>query len=277
MAKSKTIDGRAHAKRLLETLEPKIRAYTPALTLLDFENTGDWHRKFSERFCKNSGIECDIIRLKRDTSQRDVNEIITGININPKINGILTILPLPPHLDMYETLSAIDPLKDIDCQSPYNLGLAMMGNPNFVSGTALSVAHLLEKEGITTDGKHVVIVGRSVLVGRPLAALLCTKNATVTVCHTKTNYLSDYTKQADILAVAAGSPNLITGDMIKEGAVVIDIGNTEGISKNPVGDIDFESCEKKASFITPTPGGVGPMTVALLISNLIKAWEVQND
>ena len=274
---AKIIDGRAHANKLLKALEQKIGAYTPTLTLLDFENTGEWHKQFSEGFCKDSGIVCDIIRLKRDIRQREVNEIITGLNINPKINGIVAITPLPSHLDMYETLSGIDPLKDIDCQHPYNVGLTMMGNPNFIPCTALAVAHLLEKENIDTDGKHVVIVGRSVLVGRPLAALLCTKNATVTVCHTKTKDLSEYTKKADILAIAAGSPNLITGNMIKNDAVVIDIGNTEGISKNPVGDIDFESCEKKASFITPTPGGVGPMTVALLISNLIKAWEVQND
>ena len=274
---AKIIDGRAHAETLLKTLEQKIRAYKPRLTLLDFENTSEWHKRFSDKFCKDSGIICDIIKFKKDVKQREVNETITELNIDPKINGIVAITPLLPQLDMYETLSVIDPLKDIDCQHPYNVGLTMMGNPSFIPCTALAVAHILDKENIDTDGKHVVIIGRSVLVGRPLAALLCTKNATVTVCHTKTKDLSEYTKKADILAVAAGSPNLITGHMIKDQAVVIDIGNTEGISKNPVGDVDFESCVRKASFITPTPGGVGPMTVALLISNLIKAWEVQND
>ena len=274
---AKIIDGKNHAEKIIKTLYEKIKAYRPNLTFLDFENTSNWNIGCRVGFCKDIGITCNVKTLKQDISQKEVNKIIEELNINPNVNGILPIMPLPPQLNMYETLSVIDPLKDIDCQSPYNLGLAMMGNPNFVTCAALSVVHILEEENIKIDGKHVVIVGRSTLVGRPLAALLCTKNATVTVCHTKTKDLAYYTRQADILAVAAGSPNLITGDMIKDGAAVIDIGNTEDESKNTIGDIDFKSCEKKASYITPTPGGVGPVTVALLISNLIKAWDIQND
>jgi methylenetetrahydrofolate dehydrogenase (NADP+)/methenyltetrahydrofolate cyclohydrolase len=207
--------------------------------------------------------------------------LVDKLNKDPKIHGILVQLPLPDHLNEAEVLLAIDPAKDVDGFHPVNVGKMMIGEKAFLPCTPHGVIQLLIRSGVTVEGSNVVIVGRSNIVGKPLANMLIQKqknrNATVTVCHTRTKDLSSKTKQADIVIAAAGRPNTVTADMIKDGAVVIDVGvnRVEDATKKRgyrlVGDVDFEAVKEKASFITPVPGGVGPMTITMLMYNTVES------
>ena len=236
-----------------------------------------------EKACDNIGIYSEDIRLAAETSQAELMGLIDKLNNNDKINGILVQLPLPKHLDEGEVLLAIDPAKDVDGFHPVNVGKMMLGQGAFLPCTPHGVIQLLLKNNVKIEGAEVVIVGRSNIVGKPLANMLIQKNATgnatVTVCHTRTKNLADHTRKADILIAAAGRPNTITADMVKDGAVVIDVGvnrvddATKKRGYRLVGDVDFEAVKEKASLITPVPGGVGPMTITMLLYNTVESAE----
>jgi len=234
-----------------------------------------------ERTCEELGIYSDNHHLPAETSQDELMQLVGKMNADPKIDGILVQLPLPKHMNESEVLFAIDPAKDVDGFHPVSVGKMVVGEDTFLSCTPHGVLHLLLRSGVTIEGAHVVIVGRSNIVGKPLANMLIQKspkgNATVTVCHTRTTNLADHTRQADILVAAAGRPNTITADMVKDGAVVIDVGvnRVEDATKKRgyrlVGDVDFEAVKEKASLITPVPGGVGPMTITMLMYNTVES------
>jgi len=224
------------------------------------------------RACEECDIASATIELPESVSQDELLKIIAELNADNQTTGILVQLPLPRHLDTDIILKSIDPTKDVDCSHPYNAGLLSIGKPIFTPCTPAGVIEILKRSGITIAGKNCVVIGRSNLVGKPMAAMLLSENATVTVCHSKTADLKGITKTADILIAAMRCPRFITGDMIKKGAVVIDVGihRIEGSNKL-CGDVDFDSAVDVASFLTPVPGGVGPMTIAMLMSNCAKA------
>jgi len=234
-----------------------------------------------ERTCEEIGIYSDDNRLPAETTQEDLMALVEKMNKDPKIHGILVQLPLPKHLNEAEVLLAIDPAKDVDGFHPMNVGKMVVGEKAFLPCTPHGVIQLLLRSGVTIEGANVVIVGRSNIVGKPLANMLIQKNATgnatVTVCHTRTRNLAHQTKQADIIIAAAGRPNTVTADMVKEGVVVIDVGvnRVEDATKKRgyrlVGDVDFEAVKEKASLITPVPGGVGPMTITMLLYNTVES------
>lgn len=234
-----------------------------------------------ERTCEEIGIYSDDNRMPADTSQEDLMAQVEKMNKEPKIHGILVQLPLPKHLNEAEVLLAIDPAKDVDGFHPMNVGKMMVGEKAFLPCTPHGVIQLLIRSGVAIEGANVVIVGRSNIVGKPLANMLIQKkpnaNATVTVCHTRTKDLVSHTRRADIVIAAAGRPNTITADMVKEGVVVIDVGvnrvddPTKKKGYRLVGDVDFEAVKEKASLITPVPGGVGPMTITMLLYNTVES------
>jgi methylenetetrahydrofolate dehydrogenase (NADP+)/methenyltetrahydrofolate cyclohydrolase len=234
-----------------------------------------------ERACENIGIYSDDNRLPAETSQEKLMTLVEKMNNDPKINGILVQLPLPKGINEADVLLAIDPAKDVDGFHPINVGKMMVGEKAFLPCTPHGIIQLLIRSGVTIEGAEVVIVGRSNIVGKPLANMLIQKkpgaNATVTVCHTRTKDLPSHTKRADIVIAAAGRPNTVTADMVKEGVVVIDVGvnRVEDATKKKgyrlVGDVDFEAVKEKASFITPVPGGVGPMTITMLLFNTVES------
>ena len=233
------------------------------------------------RACEEAGIISETFHLTVDTGQQELLELVQRLNADDRFHGILVQLPLPPQIDERAVIMAIDPDKDVDGLHPLNGGRLLEGRPRFLPATPAGVQLMLMRSGNDPGGKHVVIVGRSNIVGKPLAALLIQKapaaNATVTVCHTGTKDLGALTRQADIIVAAVGRPNTITADMVREGVVVIDVGmnRVDDASKKSgyrlVGDVDFEAVAEKASAITPVPGGVGPMTIAMLLSNTLRA------
>ncbi|MDP6632182.1 MAG: bifunctional methylenetetrahydrofolate dehydrogenase/methenyltetrahydrofolate cyclohydrolase FolD [Dehalococcoidales bacterium] len=236
-----------------------------------------------EKTCLNLGIYSERHDLAEDTSQEDLLKLIDRLNNDPKINGILVQLPLPKHLNEEEVLFAIDPGKDVDGFHPVNVGKLMIGEPDYLPCTPAGIQQLLIRSGTQIEGAEVVVVGRSNIVGKPIANMLLQKgpgaNATVTVCHTRTRNLKFHTLRADILIVAAGKANAVTADMVKEGVVVIDVGvNQTGTTSEGkrilVGDVDFGPVSEKAAAITPVPGGVGPMTITMLIKNTVRAAKV---
>jgi len=233
-----------------------------------------------EKTSKELGIYSERYDLPEKTTQKELIALIKKLNKDPKINGILVQLPLPKHLNEEEVLYAIDPKKDVDGFHPVNVGKLMIGEPDFLPCTPHGIQQLLIRSGVKTDGAEVVVVGRSNIVGKPIANIMLQKkkgaNATVTICHTATRDMAFHTRRADILIVAVGRPKAITADMVKEGVVVIDVGVNE-IGKTAdgkrilVGDVDFEAVKEKAKAITPVPGGVGPMTITMLMVNTVRA------
>ncbi len=221
--------------------------------------------------CNEIGIAFEEFLLKEDTTREELLGLINELNQRQDVNGILLQSPIPKHLDIREAFNAIDYHKDVDGFHPINVGKLSIGGECFVSCTPSGVMKMLEEYNIKVEGKNAVVVGRSNIVGKPLAQLLLNANATVTTCHSKTQNISEITKQADILVAALGKPKFITADMVKDGAVVIDVGINRNDEGKLVGDVDFENVEKKASYITPVPGGVGPMTIAMLMSNVVKS------
>jgi methylenetetrahydrofolate dehydrogenase (NADP+)/methenyltetrahydrofolate cyclohydrolase len=233
-----------------------------------------------EKACNNLGIYSARTDLPADTSEADVLDLVKKLNEDPKIHGILCQLPLPKHIDATRVIYAIDPDKDVDCFHPVNVGKLMIGTGRFLPCTPHGIVELLRRSGVTTEGKHVVVVGRSNIVGKPVANLMLQAppggNATVTLCHTGTKDLATHTKMADILIVAVGQPKMITADMVKDGVVVIDvgvnrIGKTDEGKAILAGDVDFDAVQEKAAAITPVPGGVGPMTITMLMKNTVQA------
>ncbi len=227
-----------------------------------------------KKACAECGIYSEEYALPEETTQEELLSLIDTLNKKSDISGILVQLPVPKHIDETTIINAIDPKKDVDAFHPINVGKIMVGNFDFVPCTPAGVMELIKESGIEISGKECVVVGRSNIVGKPQAMLLLHQNGTVTICHSRTKDLKEHTKKADILVVAVGIPNFVTGDMIKEGAVVIDVGINRLENKKLCGDVEFESAEKVAGAITPVPGGVGPMTIAMLMKNTVKAAEL---
>ncbi len=282
------IDGKQVAADMREELKTEVaklkkQGVVPGLgvILVGEDPASKSYVTAKERACEEIGIYSDDNRLDERTSQQDLLALIRKMNSDPRINGILVQLPLPKGLNESEVLLAIDPAKDVDGFHPMNVGKMVVGEKAFLPCTPHGVIQLLIRNGVTLSGAEVVIVGRSNIVGKPLANMLIQKNdkgnATVTVCHTRTKNLALHTKRADIVIAAAGKPNTVTADMVKEGAVVIDVGvnRVEDATKKSgyrlVGDVDFEAVKEKASLITPVPGGVGPMTITMLLYNTVES------
>lgn len=237
-----------------------------------------------EKTCAELGILSRKYKFEADYPEAELLKLIADLNRDPAIHGILVQVPLPDHIVEEKVLYAIDPDKDVDGFHPVNVGRMIIGDPGFLPCTPSGIQQLMIRSGIVIEKSHVVILGRSNIVGKPMAMILIQKkqgaNATVTVCHTGTKNVADYTRQADILIVAAGRPHMVTADMIKEGCVVIDVGNNRIEDKTKksgyrfIGDVDFEEVSKKAGAITPVPGGVGPMTITMLMYNTIKSAKI---
>ena len=273
------IDGRAIAAQVYSELTTRVavlkaKGVIPRVAIIHV-GTEEMTKRYvtlKENAAIRLGMECVTYHLVEDVSQQRVIELVQKLNADESVHGILVQMPLPDSMDTKTVLDAIDPEKDIDGLHFCNAGKLLNGEPAVIACTPRAVIRILDETGIDIMSKHTVVVGKSVLVGRPIAICLLNRNATVSVCHTKTQNLGDITKNADILIVAAGSAGLIKADMVKDGAVVIDIGQTN-IDGKLYGDVDFENVSKKASYITKAVGGVGPMTVAMLMANLVDCAE----
>ncbi len=221
--------------------------------------------------CEEVGFYSEVITKPEKTTQRELLEIIDSLNKRADIDGILVQLPLPKHINEKAVIGAISPKKDVDAFSPFNVGKLMIGDGVFLPCTPAGVMELIKSTGVEVSGKNCVVIGRSNIVGKPMAMLLLQQSGTVTICHSKTENLAEVCSKADILVSAVGRPNFVTADMVKEGAVVIDVGINHNEEGKMCGDVEFDEVEPKAGFITPVPGGVGPMTIAMLMDNTLKA------
>ena len=226
--------------------------------------------------CKDAGIYSVVHEMPESITQEELLETINMMNNNPKLDGILVQLPLPKHIDTTTVLEAINPLKDVDGFHPYNVGRMVSNLDSFLSATPFGVMRMFEEHNIELSGKDVVVIGSSDIVGKPMASLLINKKATVTVCNSRTKDLKANTSKADIVIIAVGVPYLLKEDMVKDGAIVIDVGINRLDTGKLVGDADFEGLKNKCSFLTPVPGGVGPMTIAMLLKNTIKAANLRD-
>ncbi|RLC73406.1 MAG: bifunctional methylenetetrahydrofolate dehydrogenase/methenyltetrahydrofolate cyclohydrolase FolD [Chloroflexi bacterium] len=289
---AKIIDGTKIAAEIRAELKARVdelkkKGITPGLVMVRVgeDPASVSYVRGKSKASEELGIYSETIVFPEDATEEEVLAKVEELNKDPKFHGILVQLPLPKHIDSDKVLNAIDPSKDVDGFHPVNVGKLLIGEPYFMPCTPHGVQQLLLRSGYDPDGKHVVICGRSNIVGKPLMAILVQKkkgaNATVTVCHTGTKDLAATTRQADILIAAMGSPKAITADMVREGAVVIDVGvNQVGTTAEGkrilVGDCDFEAIKEKAEAITPVPGGVGPMTVTMLMVNTVRAAEMQS-
>lgn len=276
------IDGKALAKKTRENLkiecdELKEKGIYPklAVIMVGDNEASKVYIKNKSKACQDVGVEYEEFILKDDISQQDLMDLIEKLNNDSKINGILLQSPIPRHLDINQAFQAIDYRKDVDGFHPMNVGKLALGQNTFVSCTPYGVMRMFEEYNIDLCGKNVVILGRSNIVGKPLTQCCLNKNATVTVCHSKTREIKEITKNADVIISAIGKPHFITADMVKEGAIVIDVGINRLENGKIVGDVNFQEVEKKASYITPVPGGVGPMTIAMLLNNVVKAAKQQ--
>jgi methylenetetrahydrofolate dehydrogenase (NADP+)/methenyltetrahydrofolate cyclohydrolase len=272
------IDGRALAAKIKERVREKVsnmeRPPSLAVVLAGNDPASLAYINGKREACAETGIRFTLHELAENVPQDELLELIDGLNTDKDTDGILVQQPLPGHIETDAVVRRVDPRKDVDCLHPYNMGLVAAGTPAFLPCTPAGVAAMLAESGINLEGARAVILGRSNVLGKPLAFLLLQQNATVTVCHSRTRDLSEITKQADVLVAAIGRPRFVTADMIKEGAVVIDVGINRLEGRKICGDVDYKDCFGKASFITRVPGGVGPMTVAMLMENCLKAAEL---
>ncbi|MCD6162409.1 MAG: bifunctional 5,10-methylene-tetrahydrofolate dehydrogenase/5,10-methylene-tetrahydrofolate cyclohydrolase [candidate division Zixibacteria bacterium] len=288
------IDGKQISKEIkaelkLEIENLKQNGITPGLAgvLVGDDPASALYVSMKEKACKKLGIYFEKIIKPQDSPEADLLDLITSLNNRDDIHGMLIQSPLPGHIDEGKAILTIDPAKDIDGFHPVNQGLMLAGKPSFLPATPAGIVEMLWRSGNKTEGKHVVILGRGYLVGRPLAVLLALKNdkanATVTICHSRTPNIADYTRQADILVAAIGKAFFVKKDMVKPGAVVIDVGtNRIEDPSHPkgarlVGDVDFEQVKDVAKAITPVPGGVGPMTIAMVLTNTVKAAKLMSN
>lgn len=230
-----------------------------------------------KKACEATGIISEEYALPEDTTMDELLALIKELNAKKSINGILCQLPLPKHLDEKAVIENIDPIKDVDAFHAVNTGHIMIGDYSFLPCTPAGIMEMLKYYNIEIEGKECVVIGRSNIVGKPMAMLLLQKNGTVTICHSRTKNLKEVTSRADILVAAVGVPYFVTADMVKDGAVVIDVGMDRNKEGKLCGDVDFAEVEKKASYITPVPGGVGPMTIATLMKNTVTAAKIQNN
>ena len=283
MSNYTVIDGKAVSEKVKSAIADKVaaiaasgkRAPCLAVVLVGDDPASQVYVRNKKKACERCGITSLEYLLPADTAEEELLKLISELNANKETDGILVQMPLPKHIDASHITAAIDPRKDVDAFHPENVGLISLGTPRFLPCTPAGVMRILEEYGVEITGKRCVVVGRSNIVGKPMFNLLLAANGTVTVAHTKTADLASLTREADILVAACGRAGMITGDMVKEGAVLIDVGisRTENGLK---GDLDFGSCAEKASFITPVPGGVGPMTIAMLMENTLKAYLLTN-
>ncbi len=278
------IDGKAVSKAVrqrvsAETEELKKKGITPGLAVIIVgeDPASQVYVRNKEKACEEVGFYSEKFALPENTTQEELNALVCELNGRKDINGILCQLPLPSHLDDKQVINLIDPIKDVDAFHPVNVGAIMIGDYNFLPCTPAGVMELIHSTGVSVEGKKAVVIGRSNIVGKPMAMLLLHENATVEITHSRTKNLSDVTKTADILVAAIGKAKFVTADMVKEGAVVIDVGMNRDENSKLCGDMDFESVKDKCSYITPVPGGVGPMTISMLMQNTLTAAKIQNN
>ncbi len=272
------IDGKALAQEIrndlkLEVQELKEKGINPklAVIMLGEDKASAVYVRNKSKACNELGIEFEEFIKGNETTQKELIDLIDELNKREDIHGILLQSPIPKNLDIREAFNRIDSKKDVDGFNPINVGKLAIGEDCFISCTPYGVIKMLEAYNIEIEGKRAVVIGRSNIVGKPVAQCLLNKNATVTICHSKTRNIAEVVREADIVIAALGKPKFVTEDMIKDGAVVIDVGINRNSEGKLEGDVDFENVSKKASYITPVPGGVGPMTIAMLMNNVVKA------
>lgn len=277
------IDGKAVSKEVrrkvaAETEELKKKGITPGLAviLVGDDPASHVYVRNKERACEEVGFYSEKYELPETTTQEELNALVDKLNAKKEISGILCQLPLPKHLDDKAVIDRIDPKKDVDAFHPENVGAIMIGDYHFLPCTPAGVMELIHSTGVEIAGKRAVVIGRSNIVGKPMSMLLLHEDATVVMTHSKTKDLADITRTADILVVAIGKAGFVTADMVKEGAVVIDVGMNRNAEGKLCGDVDFDEVSKKCGYITPVPGGVGPMTISMLMKNTLTAAKLQN-
>jgi methylenetetrahydrofolate dehydrogenase (NADP+)/methenyltetrahydrofolate cyclohydrolase len=276
------LDGRAAARTVEDDAARDAAALTSrfgmspclAAVLVGDDPASALYVKLKAQACGRTGMRSETFHLPASTSEAELLALIGDLNARADVHGILPQQPMPPQIDPRAVFERIDPRKDVDGLGPQNMAALMVGRPNLIPCTPAGIMRLLERAGIDPAGAEAVVVGRSLIVGRPIALLLLHAHATVTWCHTRTRDLAVHTRRADILVVAAGRPRLVTGTMVKPGAAVIDVGITR-VNGKPTGDVDFASASRVAGWITPVPGGVGPMTIAMLLRNTVQAAAAQ--
>jgi methylenetetrahydrofolate dehydrogenase (NADP+)/methenyltetrahydrofolate cyclohydrolase len=281
---TKIIDGRKIAKGIMESLKTKVEDFiqknriTPelAVIIVGEDPASLFYVKMIGKTCEKVSINFKEYNLSEETSPEELLKLINNLNKDKEISGIIVQVPLPQHINQDQIQEAVNPSKDVDCFNPINMGRLALGKPEFLPCTPYAVYELIKRENIEVEGKHTVIVGRSNIVGRPMALILLQKkehaNATLTICHSLTKDLSYFTRQADILIAAVGKPKIIKRDMVKEGAIIIDVGTNE-VGGKLVGDVAYDEVLGKVSLVTPVPGGVGPITNVMLMQNTLKAAE----
>ncbi len=272
------IDGKALAQEIrndlkLEVQELKEKGINPklAVIMVGEDKASEVYVRNKSKACNELGIEFEEFIKGNETTQKELIDLIDELNKREDIHGILLQSPIPKNLDIREAFNRIDSKKDVDGFNPINVGKLAIGEDCFISCTPYGVIKMLEAYNIEIEGKRAVVIGRSNIVGKPVAQCLLNKNATVTICHSKTRNIAEVVREADIVIAALGKTKFVTEDMIKDGAVVIDVGINRNSEGKLEGDVDFENVSKKASYITPVPGGVGPMTIAMLMNNVVKA------
>ncbi len=279
---ARILDGSATAKQIRTELAEKVKILKSekgicprlAVILVGEDPASVTYTRMKKKACEAVGIISDLIELPANSTQEHVKSIIANLNADPSVHGIMVQHPLPAHLDELDILSTVAPQKDVDGISAISLGRLVLGTADYVSCTPLGIVTLLENYGIDIKGKQAVVVGRSIILGKPVALALLERHATVTICHSRTIDLPSVVKRADILVAAIGKPEFIKGDWIKEGAVVVDAGYNKVAGRDKdVGDVEFDVAAQRASWITPVPGGVGPMTIAMLLAQTVKSAE----
>lgn len=275
----KLISKQVRAQVAQETAELKKQGVTPGLAVIIVgdDPASQVYVRNKEKACDEVGFYSEKYALPAETTQDELNALVKELNGKKEISGILCQLPLPSRLDDKEVINLIDPIKDVDAFHPVNVGAIMIGDYNFLPCTPAGVMELIRSTGVDITGKKAVVIGRSNIVGKPMAMLLLHENATVEITHSKTQNLSEITKSADILVAAIGRAKFVTADMVKDGAVVIDVGMNRDENGKLCGDVDFDEVSKKCSYITPVPGGVGPMTISMLMKNTLTAAKLQNN
>ena len=275
------INGKEISAQIRAEISQKVKEYNAktgklpglAVVIVGENPASQVYVRNKKKACEQVGFNSWVYEMPENTTQEELNALVDKLNNDENVHGILVQLPLPKHLNEEEIILRIKPEKDVDAFHPYNVGRITIGNPKFLPCTPAGIMELLHRSNIEISGKECVVVGRSNIVGKPMALLLLAKNGTVTVCHSKTRDLKEVCKRADILVVAIGKANFVTADMVKEGAVVIDVGMNRNAEGKLTGDVDFESVSQVASYITPVPGGVGPMTITMLLQNTLRAAE----
>ena len=272
------LNGKEVAKKTRENLKSKVEELKKknifpklAVIMVGDDGASKIYVRNKSKACEELGIEYEEFMLDENTTQQQLLQLINKLNERKDVHGILLQSPVPKHLDINEAFRTISPEKDVDGFNPVNVGKLVLGQDTFISCTPFGIMKLLEEYNIETEGKNAVVIGRSNIVGKPMLQCLLNKHATVTICHSKTENLKEITKKADILVAAIGKAKFVTKDMVKPGAVVIDVGINRNEQGKVCGDVDFNEVEGIASYITPVPGGVGPMTVAMLMENIVKA------